>query len=773
MKILVLGSFNRDNLMSEMYKDSLMLLLLNHEFHFIHIEDTENLNISQYDTVLYVGGEITQRILRLLSDLTLDFTRTIIAVSVIADLEVINKPLFDIFDHIFFSDKSTLLEAQRRIGSKHAHFLPDIIFKSTFEKQELPQNSEKSIVGIFFSQACVMKDCTIFSFAKFLESISEEYKIILFSFDTSSDQNNSDLHLNTILFSMLEGLDVILDDELDACNLFEKISNCDFVICQHYSVHIACIIAGIPFLSICSTLNVERLLSTIYYEYRCDVVNHKLMSNARKKFNTLLLRRNEIRAELTKISDHYDFLLDTMQLEKLLKDKRTILPDILAVDINAIKRECDILISQKNTSTLSLAMTPALATKISQYICLKVTGMPSSKYVRKISSRILKEPEELLEIIHRLKLEYRRQFLDHCPKICIDYFCQDELRDVHRSGWQFVNEHIRALSTPVGVLFDTYLDRTFLWSREILEITGHIPYTVPWMGFLHHTENNEYTPFNAKTIFECSLFRKSLPTCLGIFVLSERLRKFVLESLKILNLEIPVITVKHPTATPKIQFTMQNYDSNNNKMLVNIGAWYRNPFTIYEVKTDLQKASLKGIQMDSYFPPKKLILTPRDLIQESEQKTSWEYYMLKYLRTLKYKVEENTDIYEDDTELCRHLRSLISSVNVIEFLSNEKYDILLSENIVFLHLIDCSAANTIVECIVRNTPIVINRIPAVEEYLGKDYPLFWNNKSEISITREKIISAFTYLQRLDKSELCIETFIEKMKFESQRRVYYL
>ena len=40
-------------------------------------------------------------------------------------------------------------------------------------------------------------------------------------------------------------------------------------------------------------------------------------------------------------------------------------------------------------------------------------------------------------------------------------------------------------------------------------------------------------------------------------------------------------------------------------------------------------------------------------------------------------------------------------------------------------LIDASASNTVVECLARGTPLLVNRLPAVEEYLGTDYPLFY------------------------------------------------
>ena len=92
------------------------------------------------------------------------------------------------------------------------------------------------------------------------------------------------------------------------------------------------------------------------------------------------------------------------------------------------------------------------------------------------------------------------------------------------------------------------------------------------------------------------------------------------------------------------------------------------------------------------------------------------------------------------------------------------YDILLSNNIVFIHLIDASANNTIIECIIRNTPIIVNRLDAVVEYLGVDYPLYYNNLNELDniITFVNIEKAYYYLVSMDKTDLTYTYFNYKL-----------
>ena len=61
-----------------------------------------------------------------------------------------------------------------------------------------------------------------------------------------------------------------------------------------------------------------------------------------------------------------------------------------------------------------------------------------------------------------------------------------------------------------------------------------------------------------------------------------------------------------------------------------------------------------------------------------------------------------------------------------------EYDELLSKNILFVDLYDSSANNCIIEAMIRGTPILLNPLSAVIEYLGKDYPFYFSNLFEAS-----------------------------------------
>jgi hypothetical protein len=211
----------------------------------------------------------------------------------------------------------------------------------------------------------------------------------------------------------------------------------------------------------------------------------------------------------------------------------------------------------------------------------------------------------------------------------------------------------------------------------------------------------------------------------------------------------------------------------------------RESYSIYRLpiepdyKNDLKitKAALKGKMMENYFRPKKgyFVLTCDQETNETTAKMSLcgcKCVCRKNVNTSitpKPKIQV-ADLCSTDKESLpnKHFHGILKcieeqhkSVEIIKNLNNEDYDILLSENLVFLDLVEPSAVNTILECIVRNTPVFVNPHPAVVEILGQDYPGYYSSLKEASdkaIDFEIILKAHKYLQSMDKSFLTIQHF---------------
>lgn len=131
---------------------------------------------------------------------------------------------------------------------------------------------------------------------------------------------------------------------------------------------------------------------------------------------------------------------------------------------------------------------------------------------------------------------------------------------------------------------------------------------------------------------------------------------------------------------------------------------------------------------------------------------------------------DNTIINNWNKHFYDDIFNKINNIEFIEFLENNDYDNLLSENIVYIDLVDASAVNTVIECTVRATPIIVNKHPAVIELLGESYPLYFTSKHddynginlEINnmLQTDKLIRrAHNYLKRQNLNKFKIITFI--------------
>jgi hypothetical protein len=212
---------------------------------------------------------------------------------------------------------------------------------------------------------------------------------------------------------------------------------------------------------------------------------------------------------------------------------------------------------------------------------------------------------------------------------------------------------------------------------------------------------------------------------------------------------------------------------------VQIGGWLRNPYSVYSLKINkgfVKKYHLVGKEMSNYVKPSDLEFDENILnlnskvlqnsksdiicgnIVDGTNTNKYVYYMNEYIK--KNLNKRNIS----NSEKIKILKENHNSVILLNCLSDYNYDVLLSKNIVFVNLVDVSACNTLIECVVRNTPIIINRLPAVIEILGKKYPLYYDNLDEVNelLDLNNIVKAHEYLTTLNKERFTIENFIKKI-----------
>ncbi|NEO87712.1 MAG: glycosyltransferase family 1 protein [Spirulina sp. SIO3F2] len=304
----------------------------------------------------------------------------------------------------------------------------------------------------------------------------------------------------------------------------------------------------------------------------------------------------------------------------------------------------------------------------------------------------------------------------------------NEVEREGQNGWGVVLESLQPLLTvnPVlqndSVLLDSFIEASF--GPRILgqKLLTSPPYNRPWIGFAHNPpaipQWHEYQSA-PQQIITLDAWQASLNYCRGIVTFSQYLRDWYLEHVP----GIAITALKHPTATPCKFFDLDAYRKKDSPKVVQVGWWLRRLNSIYELPIN---------------PLKKAILQPTSVINIQH----FQQALTRELETIGYAIDT-------------------ASVQALQFLNKDDYEDLLSKVVVFIHLYDASANNTIVECIARNTPLLVNPLPAVIEYLGSEYPLYFSDLEEAAqkvSDIDLIEQTWHYLKNLPKGDLTCEFF---------------
>jgi hypothetical protein len=286
-------------------------------------------------------------------------------------------------------------------------------------------------------------------------------------------------------------------------------------------------------------------------------------------------------------------------------------------------------------------------------------------------------------------------------------------------GWPYALSALEEVLDPKGaILLDDAFERTFQdrWRQP--------PWKEPFVAIFHHPHNMPHW-FNEKqtlaTLFDSPWWKKCRKYMRGAIALSNYLATDLRE-----RLDVPVGVVKLPSelSSPEQQFRWDDFCENPKPSVVQIGWYLRNYKGIHQLRAP---AWLTRIHL---------------------------YQRAPHIE----RAYRNTDEFSP----WRH-RPEYPGVEVLERVPDAEYNRLLKRNIVFLDLFDTSANNAIVECIVRNTPILVNNHPAVREYLGDDYPLCFDNINEcyaLLNDRSRLQAAHDCLAGMDKTDMKADAFRE-------------
>lgn len=824
-KCLVMGFYDRKNIGDDTYKQVIPQLLPSCDVVCVSCDDAEPITNDDYDIVLIGGGDLVndyfmQRVQQVLKT----YAGRVYGISLGIPFPS-SCHYTHIFDHVLVRSMNDYTLAEKEIGSVNVSYLPDFSVALCDSMVSIDSNlkSSKNMlnVGVCLAQPLfynnpkrsILIESVCQALLDFTKTSSlNPVRIILLAFNSNTrNTQECDYIINDQVSKRLKNLNVNvvirhdISTPTDMLNFF--VTDLDMCLCMRYHSVMFALIAGIPFVPLYVSQKIHNLLQDISYpdDIACRLpIDAKYRPTSIDKMQLVESMRAMQGMQHSKPYRTFD-TFDIKQkifnkINEVVMDRQpyaTHISRIKAITFTDVLGRCKMALCKYldiephnfgNILHRVGALTHDIKTPldIARFICFNITGQMHHPCVWGLAENLQKSSFKLYDAVKYIYDEVSttnsKRGLVYYPTITnfhrqifinIDFIFSNDFTKYHRSGWSYVvgglmNLDASTMLRQSDVFIDTYVDRTFHWGRDIMKTLGEIPYTKPWYGFIHHTFDTTHSGNNCHVLFEQDDFLASLETCKGIIVLTKYLQKQIENSLHEKGFEdIPVHTLYHPMEFVDNEFTMSKFVSNQDKKVVQIGAWLRNPYAIYRMKMPsssemhIKKAHLKGTEMDLYFAPANFLESITDAMCANE---SIHIPSNMTICRSENMCRENSPY--PTNKYCQGALELLTenhnSVSVLDKLSNSDYDNLLAENIVFLNLVDCSAVNTVIECIVRNTPLIVNRHPALEDVLGSEYPGFYTSLDEAAsicgslYTIERI---HNHMKMLDKQRYMLENFI--------------
>jgi hypothetical protein len=298
------------------------------------------------------------------------------------------------------------------------------------------------------------------------------------------------------------------------------------------------------------------------------------------------------------------------------------------------------------------------------------------------------------------------------------------------------------------LIFDDWLELSFPYYNIDIPIKQ---YQYPFISFIHNPPCKRMKKrgfdisgnflYTNKKVFKNEQFTK-VKDNLGLLICLSNFHKTYLEDAMktVFTNDSPSIhALYHPLQSSSFnRFNINEYLANPVRNIATMGWWLRKFDTFIHLEN-----------------------CEKTIVVKSEEGPHIEHYV--YGQLLKSLPNDKTLTKKEDIE---YYIKVIHNTSLLYNLSNQQYDNMINTHIVFLELYDTTANNLILECIMNNTPILVNPLPSIVEYLGADYPFYFSSLEESQMkigSTETIVSAYKYLCTMDKTRFSYATFNRQLK----------
>lgn len=814
-KVLILGYYNRQNfgdeLFARVYRD-VIFKDTDTDLTICNIDDFAWDDSESFHKVVIGGGDLINSYFFTddrINAFRAKFVNTPIFFHGIGITYPDLLPLLDIGDYFFMRNKIDYETVKYRYGALPSTYTPDLAF---YLDPEPPtqQRVRSNKIGVVIPYTWIAAR-TYVPFMNGIVSlvtglIAQNFQIYFIPFDNSQcDQNSDQLFIKAIRpalqsfeFNSQGQQQIFYTDTTGMtfdkmCSLFSQLDLC---LASRFHSVVLSIMTRTPFVSMYSQRKIGLLkndlppgLQDCFIPLPLDdqgiptSINVEAVNN---KVNDVLSRWEKVQSTLDicysiKYKKECDdalqifksafaspqkrisppqFISEADKQALVHKTVKAVLSNLDKLSIRNVNKVWDNIPLRSLLTKRNNTIHDSLAKSITEEILWHTTGDPYGPYYYGLTQNCLDNG-----LISQIKWLIDDYYLKYKYKETTATIINKNFQEVHRSGWQFIVNNLctssdKSSAGESSLIIDTYVDKTFHWNCQFYQDHGVIPYQNKWIGFIHHTYSSYNNTYNCDTLFKNQVFISSLKHCRSLVVMSEYLADRVRASMKSLEIDVPVSVVSHPSEPTDIVFEWNNFLAAWDRPLVQVGSWLRNVFSIFPLELPkgslvTRKAVLKNKNSDNYFLPSDFLQKFLDFSQPSSNDAS-----------------DAVDICRMSFHnmhvkgLCQHIVDIEASVQVLEYLTNEEYDKLLTTSIIFIHLVDASAVNTIIECILRATPILVNPIPPVVELLGEDYPLYYNTMFEASTLlsdESKLKAGWEYLRKMDKTKFKISTFLTDLQ----------
>jgi len=770
--ILVCGYYDRDN-----YGDDAFIAVLarawgQHRLTFRNIEVVTPEEVRAADLIVLGGGDLLQEyFLTYIDKNILPYKRSpLYAVGVsIPFASVIEQGRLDMIDQFWCRFRSDTETLRKRYGAEAVHYIPDLALLTPMPKRRLTGSKKRVGLCLSMSLARGSSAAITLQLRNLIQRLlSLNYEVVWLPFNTdngASKELESDIHLYNLLPLETRRHVVLCASE----NLLTTLVEMDIVIASRFHAHVFCSLLAIPVVSLVLTRKIDQWnldhgwgrnavkLPRACTDCTVATTNCKSCAAFMGYPTSLPIDEIVVKVRLA-YKPIYNVKHDVITLAAILQQiarglwfQRASPPYYVSGQLIAQK------LASLQAQWAAFKAGQVTAETFASTVCLAVTGQAHHPFHYGLVSQVTTQPDTfdlraalvwMLKTYYTEEPQWARGLISHQDGlVSLSKTGQHRLENSHRSGWAYSMDLLTILHREDAPLLDAFVDKTFGWDREHHEALGVIPYREPWLGFIHHPAQAVFSRNDCEAMLTQPSFQASLLTCRALFVMSSDLKQWLLEH----GVTVPISVVYHPTETPLLKFSWRKFTANPCQRIVQIGAWLRDPYAIFQLDVrGIQKAVLKSKDMAGYLTA----TVPVVISADSDRVTR--------------DVEDGCRDKDAPSPFLTSLQAKITaqwnSVEIIERLENEDYDRLLAENIVFLPLLKAVAVNTLIECCVRNTPVVVPRLSSVEEYLGPGYPLYYipndyTDAERVINDHELLRQGYKYLKKMNKSFLGAARFV--------------